>query len=42
LLRAKKAGTLPAIQPSIDLLKMCARFFIAPELEKTILTEAGE
>jgi predicted nucleic acid-binding protein len=42
LLRAKKTGRLTAIKPSIENLKNDARFFITPDLEKSILTEAGE
>jgi predicted nucleic acid-binding protein len=42
LMRAKVMGSLTTIKPSIDLLKSKARFFIAPELEKAILADAGE
>ncbi len=42
LLRARKTGRLSAIKPWIKMLKNRARFFIAPELEKSILIEAGE
>ena len=42
LLRAKKTGRLKTIKPEIDALKNKARFFIAPVLEKSILTQAGE
>jgi len=42
LLRAKKTGQLNAVRPSIELLKTKARFFIASELERAIIAEAGE
>jgi hypothetical protein len=33
---------LTAIKPSIEMLKNRGRFFMAPELEKSVLAEAGE
>ncbi len=42
LLRAKKKGQIKAVKPEIDALRSKARFFIAPALETSILTKAGE
>ncbi|MBI1792554.1 MAG: DUF3368 domain-containing protein [Acidobacteria bacterium] len=42
LLRAKKKGLIKAVKPEIDALRSKARFFIAPALEASILTKAGE
>jgi hypothetical protein len=42
LLRAKRAGKIPALRPEIQALHDKARFFIAPSLESQILTAAGE
>ena len=42
LLRAKQTGRLKAVKPEIQALRAKARFFIAPELEKAVLTKAGE
>jgi predicted nucleic acid-binding protein len=42
LLRAKKTGRLTAIKPSIEMLKNQARFFIARDLERSVLEESGE
>jgi predicted nucleic acid-binding protein len=42
LLRAKRAGKIPAIKPEMDLLRSVAHFFVSPALEKKILTAAGE
>jgi predicted nucleic acid-binding protein len=42
LLRAKKTGRIATMKTSIDKLKNQAGFFIAAELEKSILAEAGE
>ena len=42
LLRAKHAGEIPAIKPEMDLLRSKAHFFVSAQLEKKILTSAGE
>ena len=42
LLRAKLAGHIPAVKPEIQALRHKARFFIAPFLEATVLSSAGE
>jgi len=42
LLRAKRAGEILAVKPEMDLLRTKARFFVSPQLEKKILTAAGE
>ena len=42
LLRAKRAGKIPALRPEIQALRNKARFFIAPSLESQVLTAAGE
>jgi predicted nucleic acid-binding protein len=42
LLRAKKTGRIKAIRPELEALRTTARFFVAPDLESTILAEAGE
>jgi uncharacterized protein len=42
LLRAKRAGTLTAVKPEIDLLRSKAHFFIAAPLEARILSAAKE
>jgi predicted nucleic acid-binding protein len=42
LLRAKRAGQIPAVTPEIQGLRNKARFFIAPALEAKVLASAGE
>ena len=42
LLRAKKNGSIPAIEPEIQALRTKARFFISPSLEAKMLSAAGE
>lgn len=42
LLRAKRAGHIPAIKPQVQALRDKARFFIAPALEARVLSSAGE
>jgi predicted nucleic acid-binding protein len=42
LLRAKRAGQIPAVRPEIQALRDKARFFIAPSLEAKVLSAAGE
>jgi predicted nucleic acid-binding protein len=42
LLRGKKMGHLEAIKPEIDALRAKAHFFIAPDLERAILSHAAE
>jgi hypothetical protein len=42
LLRAKRAGEIPAVKPEMDLLRSEAHFFVSPALEKKILSAAGE
>jgi predicted nucleic acid-binding protein len=42
LLHAKRAGTLTAVRPEIDLLRSKAHFFIAAPLEARILSAAKE
>jgi predicted nucleic acid-binding protein len=42
LLRARKTGRVSAIKPYIEMLKKDAKFFIASDLEKSILAAAGE
>jgi uncharacterized protein len=42
LLRAKRAGTLTAVKPEIELLRSKAHFFIAAPLEARILSAAKE
>jgi len=42
LLRGKKTGRIATMKTSIEKLKNQAGFFIATELEKSILVEAGE
>lgn len=40
LLRAKKNGSIPAIEPEIQALRTKARFFISPSLEARMLSAA--
>jgi predicted nucleic acid-binding protein len=40
LLRGKKMGHLEAIKPEIDALRAKAHFFIAPDLERAVLSLA--
>jgi len=42
LLRAKLAGHISALKPEIQALRHKARFFIAPSLEASVLSSAGE
>jgi predicted nucleic acid-binding protein len=42
LLRGKRMGHLEAIKPEIDALRAKAHFFIAPDLERAILSHAAE
>jgi len=42
LLRAKRAGQIPAVKPEMDLLRSKAHFFVSATLEKKILASAGE
>jgi predicted nucleic acid-binding protein len=42
LLRAKRAGEIPAIKPEMDLLRSKAHFFLSAALESKILSAAGE
>lgn len=42
LLRAKKEGQIQSLRPELDLLRTRARFFVSPDLERTILHKAGE
>ena len=42
LLRAKKEGTISAVQPEIQALRAKARFFISKPLEARVLDLAGE
>jgi predicted nucleic acid-binding protein len=42
LLRAKRDGAIPAVEPEIRALRREARFFIAPSLEARVLALAGE
>jgi predicted nucleic acid-binding protein len=42
LLLAKRKGQIRTIKPEIDALRSKARFFVAPALEASILTKAGE
>ena len=42
LLRAKRAGEIPAIKPEMELLRSKAHFFVSTQLERKILTVAGE
>jgi hypothetical protein len=42
LLRAKHAGEIPAVKPELENLRTKAHFFVSPQLEKKILTAAGE
>ena len=42
LLRAKRAGNIPAIRPEIDMLRSKARFFISLALEAKIIAAAKE
>jgi predicted nucleic acid-binding protein len=41
-LRGKKMGHLEAIKPEIDALRAKAHFFIAPDLERAVLSLADE
>jgi predicted nucleic acid-binding protein len=42
LLRAKRAGEIAAVKPEMENLRTKARFFVSPQLERKILTSAGE
>lgn len=42
LLRAKSNGWCDAIKPKLDRLQAELKFFIAPELRSSVLTQAGE
>jgi predicted nucleic acid-binding protein len=42
LLRAKRAGEIAALKPEMDLLRSKAHFFVSAQLERKILTAAGE
>ena len=42
LLRAKHTGEVPAVKTEMENLRTKARFFVSPQLEKKILTSAGE
>lgn len=42
LLRGKKMGHLEAVKPEIDALRAKAHFFIAPDLERAVLSQAAE
>jgi predicted nucleic acid-binding protein len=42
LLRGKKLGHLEAIKPEIDALRAKAHFFIGPDLERAVLSQAAE
>ena len=42
LLRAMRAGEIPAVKPEMDLLRTKAHFFVSAQLEKRILAEAVE
>jgi uncharacterized protein len=42
LLRAKRTGEIPAIKPEIERLRSKAHFFVSAQLERKILTAAGE
>ena len=42
LLRAKRAGEIPAVKPEVELLRSKAHFFVSAALEKRILAAAGE
>ena len=42
LLRAKKDGTIHAVQPEVEALRSRARFFVSPHVERQILEMAGE
>lgn len=42
LIYAKRAGLIPLLKPEIDLLRKEARFFIALDVERLVLTEVGE
>lgn len=42
LLRGKKMGQLDAIKPELDALRAKAHFFIAPDLERAVLSQAAE
>lgn len=42
LLRAKNGGLISALKPEIEALRTKAHFFIAPSLEASVLSAAGE
>lgn len=42
LLHARQKGLLPNLQTEINRLRTEARFFIAPEIERFILSQVGE
>ena len=42
LLRAKRAGEIPALKPELELLRSKAHFFVSASLEKRVLAEAEE
>ncbi len=42
LLRAKREGQIPALNPEIESLRKKGKFFIAPFLEAKVLAAAGE
>lgn len=42
LLKARKAGAIPAVAPLLDRLQYGARFWIAPSLRQSVLREVGE
>ena len=42
LLRAKRAGEIPAVKPEMELLRSKAHFFVSPQWEKKVLTAASE
>lgn len=42
LLRSKRDGMIPAIEPELEALRTRARFFVSPRLERQIMEIAGE
>jgi predicted nucleic acid-binding protein len=42
LLRGKKLGHLEAIKPELDALRPKAHFFIGPDLERAVPSQAAE
>ncbi len=42
LLRAKATGKIPLVKPEIEALRTRAGFFVAPHLEREVLSSAGE